>query len=123
MLMDVYIVEDLENLDEWIKKISIGNKLMEGLHENIQRIRDQTQEQILEVERYYNVACLDIIEDESKTKLIVVQSEVQNFWWTFEDASLDEDIRKGLKTKEELLELDTKLEDFAATQIEVSNYR
>ena len=34
-LMDVYIVEDLDKLKDWIKKVDIGNKVMEGLHKDI----------------------------------------------------------------------------------------
>lgn len=76
-LMDVYTAEELDKLDDWIEKISPGNKVMEGLHEDIQRLRDQTQEQILEAERYYNATCLEIFEDELKTKLNIAQSVVQ----------------------------------------------
>ena len=46
-----------------------------------------------------------------------------NFKKIFEEASKDEDICQTFKTKEALLELDTKLEDFAETQIEVEKYR
>ena len=50
---------------------------MEGLHEDIWKIRDQTQEKILEAKRYYNATCLEIFEDDSKTKINMVQSMVQ----------------------------------------------
>ena len=48
---------------------------------------------------------------------------VDNFKNTLEEESSDEDIRQAFKTKEEILELDTKLGEFAETQIEVDNYR
>ncbi len=50
---------------------------METLHEGIYKMRDQTEEKILKAEKYYNNACLEIFEDESKTKLILVQPVVQ----------------------------------------------
>ena len=123
MLMEVYTIEELDKLSDWIEKILIGNKVMEGLHEEIQWIKDKTQEQFLEMERYYNATCLEIFEDESKTKIFAMQSVVQQFRGIFEDASSDDDISQAFKTEEVLLELDTRLEDFAGTQIEVSNYR
>ena len=52
-----------------------------------------------------------------------VEVVVENFKKTLEEASSDEDIRQAFKTEEALLELDTKLRDFAETQIEVDNYR
>lgn len=47
---------------------------------------------------------------------------VQHFRGTFKDASSDEEIRLKFMIEEVLLELDTKLEDFVLTRIEVSNY-
>ena len=41
--MEVYIVEELDKLDDWIEKISAKNKVMEGLHMDIQKLRDQTE--------------------------------------------------------------------------------
>ena len=75
-LMEVYIAKELDKLNDWIEKISADNKVIQGLHEDIQRLRDQTQEEILEAEKYCNTAYLDIFEDESKTKLNLVQSVV-----------------------------------------------
>ena len=48
---------------------------------------------------------------------------MENFRKTLEEASSDEDIRQAFRTKEALMELDTKHGDFAETQIEVDNYR
>ena len=48
---------------------------------------------------------------------------MENFKKTLEEASSDEDIRQDFWTEEALLELDTKLRDFAETRIEVENYR
>ena len=48
---------------------------------------------------------------------------MENFRKTLEEASSDEDIRQAFRTEEALMELDTKLGDFAETQIEVDNYR
>ena len=48
---------------------------------------------------------------------------MENFRKTLEEASSDKDIRKAFRIEEALLELDTKLGDFAKTRIEVDNYR
>lgn len=53
----------------------------------------------------------------------MVQSVVQQFRGKFEEASSEDDIRQASKTKETPLELDTKLEDFTETRIEVSDYQ
>ena len=70
MLMEVYSMEELDKLEDWIKKIISNNKIMETLHVRIEKLKDQTKEKIFEVEKYYNDACLHIFEDESKEKLI-----------------------------------------------------
>ena len=48
---------------------------------------------------------------------------MENFRNTLEEASSDEDIRQAFRIEEALMELDTKLGDFAETRIEVDNYR
>ena len=60
ILIDVYIGEELDIIDDWIEKIVDGNKVMETWHEEIHRLKDQAQEQIFEVEKHYSDACLDI---------------------------------------------------------------
>ena len=96
---------------------------MGTLHKEIHRLKDQAWEQILEVEKLYSDACLDIFEDEEWEKLFSVEVVVENFKKTLEEASSDEDIQQAFKIEESLLELDTKLRDFADTWIEVDNYR
>ena len=64
IVIDVYTGEELDMIDDWIEKIVDGNKVMEILHEEIHRLKDQAQEQILEAEKLYSDACLDIFEDE-----------------------------------------------------------
>ena len=60
MLMDVYIVEELDKIDNWVEKIIDRNKVMETLHAEIHRLKDKAQEKILEAEKHYNDAYLDI---------------------------------------------------------------
>ena len=60
MLMDVYTTDELDKIDDWIEKIENSNKAMETLHADIHKLKDQTQEKILEVEKHYSDACLDI---------------------------------------------------------------
>ena len=88
---------------------------METLHEEIHQLKDQAQEWILEVDKHYNNACLDIFEDEEWENLLLVEVVLENFKKIFEEASSDEDICQAFRTKEALLELDTKLGDFADT--------
>ena len=64
ILIDVYTGEELDMIDDWIEKIADGNKVMETLHDEIHRVKDQAREQILEAEKLYTSACLDIFEDE-----------------------------------------------------------
>ena len=64
ILIDVYTEEELDMIDDWIEKIEDGNKVMETLHEEIHRLKDKDREQILEAEKLYNDACMDIFEDE-----------------------------------------------------------
>ena len=70
MLMDIYTVEDLDKIDDWIEKIAYRNKVMETLHIDIHKLKDQTQEKILEAKKHYSDVCLDIFEDDSREKLI-----------------------------------------------------
>ena len=45
MLMEIYPIDELDKLDDWIEKISLGNKFMERLHEGVQKIKNKAQEQ------------------------------------------------------------------------------
>ena len=67
--------------------------------------------------------CLEIFEDDEWEELIPIEVVVEKFQKIFEEASKDEDIRQAFRIDEALLELDTKLDDFFETQIEVDNYR
>ena len=96
---------------------------METLHDEIHRLKDQAEERILEAEKLYSDACLDIFEDEEWVKLLPIEVVVENFRKALEEASSDEDIRQAFKIEEALLELDTKLKDIVETPIEVDNYR
>ena len=44
ILIDVYTEEELDMIDYWIEKIEDGNKVMETLHDEIHRLKDQAQE-------------------------------------------------------------------------------
>ena len=123
MLMDVYIGDELDKIDDFIEKIAVSNKVMETLHVDIHWLKDQAQEKILEAKRHYSDACLEIFEDEEWEKLLPIEVVVENFKKIFEEAANDEDIRKAFRIEEALLELDTKLEDFVDTRIKVDNYR
>ena len=70
--MDVYTIDELDKIDDWIEKIVDGNKVMETLHVDIHKLKNQTQEKIVEAERHYNDAFLDIFEDDSRDKMITV---------------------------------------------------
>ena len=52
---------------------------METLHTENHKLKDQTQEQILEVEKHYNDTCLDIFEVDSRYKLIAIEVVVVKF--------------------------------------------
>ena len=41
ILIDVYTREELDMIYDWIEKIEDGNKVMETLHEEIHRLKDQ----------------------------------------------------------------------------------
>ena len=96
ILIDVYIGEELDMIDDWIEKIADGNKVMETVYEEIHRLKDQAWEKILEAEKLYSDACLDIFEDEEWEKLLLVEVVVENFKNTLEEASSYEYIRKSL---------------------------
>ena len=92
MLMDVYTTKELEKNDDYIEKVVDGNKVMEILHVEIHRLKDQSQEKILEAEKHYSDACLDIFEDDAWDKLMKVEVVVEKIQKTFEEATNDDDI-------------------------------
>ena len=96
---------------------------METLHEEIHSSRTKLESEFWKLEKLYSDACLDIFKDEEWEKLLLVEVVVENFKKTLEEASSDEDISQAFRIEEALLELHTKLRDFAETQIEVDNYR
>ena len=79
MLMDVYMGDELDKIDDWIEKIVDGNKVIETFHAYIHKLKAQAQEKILKARRHYNDACFDIFEV-SRDRLMTVQAVVENFW-------------------------------------------
>ena len=63
--MDVYTTKELDKIDDWIENIVNGNKVMETLHVEIHRLKDQAQEKILEAKKHYSDACLDFFKDDA----------------------------------------------------------
>lgn len=53
-------MDEIDKIKDWIEKIVARNKVMEGFYEDIQKLKDQTQEQFLEAKKYYSDAFLDI---------------------------------------------------------------
>ena len=102
-------------MDDQIEKIVDSNKVMETLHEEIHRLKDQAQGKILEAERHYSDACLDIFEDDERERFLPIDIVVENFKNFFVEVNDEEDIQQAFKNEEALLELDTKLGDFAET--------
>lgn len=60
MLMEIYTVEEFDKIHDWIEKVSTSNKVMEGLYEHIQEIKNKARGQFLEANKYYNAASLEI---------------------------------------------------------------
>ena len=58
--MEVYTIDEIEKIEDWIKKIDARNKVIEELHKDIQKLKDRTQETILEAKRYYDAISLEI---------------------------------------------------------------
>ena len=98
ILIDVYTGEELDMIDDWIEKIVDSNKVMETLHAGTHRPKDQAQEKILEAERHYSNACLEIFEDKEWEKLLHVEVVVESFKKIFEEAVSDKDIQQAFRT-------------------------
>ena len=62
---------------------------MGTLHEEIHRLNAQAWDWILEVEKLYSDAYLEIFEDEEWEKILTVEVVVENFKKTLEEASSD----------------------------------
>ena len=90
-LIDIYTGEELDMIDDWIEKITDGKKVIETLHDEIHRLKDQAQDRILEAEKLYSDACLDIFEGEEREKLLPIEVVVENFRKALEEISSDED--------------------------------
>ena len=58
--MDVSTTKMLDLIDDWIENIENNNKVIESLHARIHWLKDQAQEKILEVEKLYSDAWLEI---------------------------------------------------------------
>ena len=69
MLMDVYIIEELDKIDYWIEKVSSKNKFMIGLYEDIQDMKNEAQKQFLEENKCDSASSLEIFGDKSRTQI------------------------------------------------------
>ena len=53
------------------------NKVMETLYVDMHKLKDQSQEKIVEVEKHYSDAFVDIFEDDSRDKLMTIEEIVE----------------------------------------------
>lgn len=95
---------------------------MEGLYKDIQKIKNKAQRQFLEVDKYYNTASLEIFQDKSRNQISSVKIVVQKFRALFEATSSEVNVKQIFKIEQALLKLDSKLEDFVDTRLQISNY-
>lgn len=114
MLLAIHSREEMDHISYQVESIQFGNKVMLSLYKDIQEMQAKVQDQILEKDNYYNVASGEIFNDESNEKMSVVEVVVQQFKASLEVVASEDDVRRIFKTKENLKELDSKLDDFVA---------
>ena len=66
MLKIVYSKDELDKIDDWIDNMKNSNKVMLSLWGNIQQIQGRANAQILEVDKYYSIASMEIFIDDSQ---------------------------------------------------------
>ena len=69
MLIVVYSREELENIENMMDNIEDGNKVMFSLYGDIYEIQVRAKAQILEVDKFYSVANMEIFIDNSMDEL------------------------------------------------------
>ena len=122
MLTSVYIVEEIDQVEDWVDSIKEGTKAMMTLYDQIKEVENRARAQILEVDKLYSVASMDIFTDNSMDELESTETIVHQFISSIEEVRDHTNIQKIFKIEEILNKLDDKLNDFRSLKQYVRDF-
>ena len=122
MMSIVYPRNELDKMEDQIENIEKGNEVMLALYRGIQWIQDRAKAQVLEADKYYNAASMEIFNNDSREELGSLEVVVQQFRASFERVKDGIDIQQIFKMEEVLKELDSQLDKFVGVRQEVRDF-
>ena len=100
MLTTVYSREELDKIEDQMDNIKDVYKVMLALYGNIQEIQVRAKAQILEADKQYSAASMEIFTNNFIDELTCVEVVIQQFKASFEGVKDDIDIQRIFKMEE-----------------------
>ena len=83
MLTLVYTREEIDKVEDWIDSIKDSFRAMMTLYDQIKEVENRAKAQILEVDKFYSAASMEIFTDNSMDELASIETIVQHLKSSF----------------------------------------
>ena len=83
MLTLVYMVEEIDQVEDWIDLIKDETRAMMTLYDQIKEVENRARAQILEADKLYSAASMEIFTNNSMEELVNVETIIQKFRSSF----------------------------------------
>ena len=114
MLTSVYTAEEIDQVEDSVDLIKDGTKSMMTLYDQIKEVEKRAKDQIMEADKLYSAASMEIFTDNSMDELVIIEVVVQQFRSSFEGVRDHIDLQRIFRLEDILNKLDDMLNDFGA---------
>ena len=76
MLTSVYIAKEINQVEDWVDLIKDRTKSMMTLYDQIKEVENRAKDQIMEADKLYCVAGMDIFTNNSMDELVSIEAVV-----------------------------------------------
>ena len=77
MLTSVYMAKEIDKVEDWIDLIKDCTRSMMTLYDQIKEVENRARDQIMEADKLYSAASMDIFTDNSMDELVSIEAVVQ----------------------------------------------
>ena len=73
MLTSVYTTKEINQVEDWVDSIKDGTKAMMTLYDQIKEVENKARDQIMEADKLYSSASMEIFTDSSMEELASIE--------------------------------------------------
>ena len=122
MLTSIYTTKEIDQVEDWVDSIKDGTKAMMTMYDQIKQVENRAKDQIMEADKLYSAASMEIFTDNSIDELVSIEAVVQQFRSSLKGVRDHTDLKWIFKLEDILNKLDEMLNDFRALRQEVWDF-